>query len=76
MRRLLSTFFKERDCYTLVRPLTKEENLQNLDKLDFEKLRPEFLEQVISLRKKILNKIKLKTLNNCILTGQMYIDMA
>jgi hypothetical protein len=27
IRRLLSTFFKERDCITLVRPLVKEENL-------------------------------------------------
>lgn len=27
VRRLLQAFFKERDCITLVRPLTKEENL-------------------------------------------------
>jgi len=36
IRRLLTTFFKERDCATLVRPLTNEENLQNLDKLEFD----------------------------------------
>jgi hypothetical protein len=47
IRRLLQTFFKERDCFTMVRPLMDEENLQNLDKLDFDKLRPEFFEQVI-----------------------------
>ena len=46
IRRLLQTFFKERDCFTMVRPLMDEENLQNLDKLDFDKLRPEFFEQV------------------------------
>lgn len=44
IRRLLTTFFKERDCVTLVRPLTNEENLQNLDKMDFGDLRPEFFE--------------------------------
>lgn len=27
IRRLLTTFFKERDCITLVRPLTQETNL-------------------------------------------------
>jgi len=36
IRRFLTSFFKERDCFTLVRPLTNEENLQNLDKLDFD----------------------------------------
>jgi hypothetical protein len=49
IRSLLSTLFKERDCVTLVRPLTNEENLQNLDKLDFDQLRPEFFEQVNKL---------------------------
>ena len=30
IRRLLKSYFKERDCCTMIRPLTKEENLQNL----------------------------------------------
>ena len=72
IRRLLSTFFKERDCFTMVRPLTDEDNLQNLDKLDFDKLRPEFFEQVLCLRKRVLNRIKAKTLNGKQLSGDMY----
>ena len=27
IRRMLKSFFKERDCCTMIRPLTKEENL-------------------------------------------------
>ena len=27
VRRLLSAFFKDRDCQTMIRPLTNEENL-------------------------------------------------
>ena len=41
---MLKSFFKERDCCTMIRPLTKEENLQSLEKMDLEELRPEFVE--------------------------------
>jgi len=72
IRRYLTGFFKDRDCVTLIRPLTNEENLQNLDKMDFDKLRPEFFEQVINLRKKVLNRMRPKTLNQKLLTGEMF----
>lgn len=72
IRRLLTTFFKERDCFTLVRPLTDEENLQNLDKIDFDQLRPEFVEQVIQLRRRVLNRIRPKVLNGKSLNGEMF----
>lgn len=75
IRRLLQTFFKERDCFTMVRPLMDEENLQNLDKLDFDKLRPEFFEQVIMMRKRVLNRIKPKMINNRNLNGEMYVNL-
>lgn len=47
IRRLLKSFFKERDCCTMIRPLTNEENLQNLANMDLEELRPDFVEQVM-----------------------------
>ncbi|CAD8065990.1 unnamed protein product [Paramecium primaurelia] len=75
IRKLLTAFFKDRDCITLVRPLTEESSLQNLENLDFDKLRPEFFEQVINLRKKILNRIRPKILNGKTLSGQMYCDL-
>ena len=59
----------------MVRPLTKEENLQNLDKMDLEELRPEFSRQAISLRRHILNKMRPKTMNNRILNGGMYAEL-
>ena len=71
IRRLLTTFFKERECFTLVRPLTNEENLQNLEKMDLKSVRPEFFEQIINLRRHVLNRIKPKILNGRILNGQM-----
>ena len=41
---MLKSFFKERDCCTMIRPFTKEENLQNLEKMQLEELRAEFVE--------------------------------
>lgn len=32
--------------------------------MEFDKLRPEFFEQIINFRKKILNRVRVKTLNN------------
>lgn len=55
--------------------MTNEENLQNLDKLEFDKLRPEFFEQVITLRKRILSKMKEKTLHGKSLSGEMFGDL-
>ncbi len=54
MRRLLSTFFQQRECYTLVRPLLDENKLQDLAECPIEDLRAEFYEQVVSLRKRII----------------------
>lgn len=75
IRRLLTTFFKERDCWTLVRPLTKEENLQNLDKLELTKLRPEFHDQVNKMREKILNNVRPKLIQRSFIDGQMYVGL-
>lgn len=44
IRRLMKSFFKERDCCTMIRPLTNEENLQNLANMDMDELRAEFVE--------------------------------
>lgn len=63
VRRLVQSFFKDRDCSTMVRPLLDEGDLQNLDKTDLSKTRPEFAEQVLNLRKKILTRVKPKVLN-------------
>ena len=75
IRNLLKDFFKERDCITLVRPLTDEDNLQNLERMELSQLRPEFSEQVNNLRKKVLHRIKPKTLNGQVLNGDMFCSM-
>ena len=67
----MKSFFRERDCCTIIRPLTNEEGLQNLENMEFDELRAEFVEQVLQLRRKVLNKIKPKTLHGRKINGEM-----
>jgi Guanylate-binding protein, N-terminal domain/Guanylate-binding protein, C-terminal domain len=72
IRKHLIEYFKQRDCTTLVRPIEREEDLQNLDYLELNSLRTEFVEQVQGLRNKVLYRIKPKSLNGKELNGEMF----
>ena len=63
IRKLIKAYFKDRDCFTMIRPLTNVGQLQNLEQLPMEKLKPEFLDQILNLKKKILGRVKVKSLN-------------
>lgn len=72
IRRLLKSFFHERDCVTMIRPLTDEGGLQTLANKPMSDLRPEFVEQVYSLRRKVLGRVKPKKINGKPLNGAMF----
>ena len=72
IRRLLKSFFTDRDAVTMIRPLTNEARLQDLINIDMDQLRPEFVEQVHILRRKVLHRIKPKKLNGKCLNGAMF----
>jgi hypothetical protein len=54
IRRCLKQFFPSRGCVTLVRPCLDEKNLQRLDSLPDDALRPEFMRQARALRERVL----------------------
>ena len=60
IRNALQSYFKTRDCLTMVRPLVNEDRLQSLEEMEIESLRPEFIEQVMNLRKKVLQSMPVK----------------
>jgi hypothetical protein len=60
----------------MIRPLTKEENLQCLEKMQLEDLRPEFVEQFMQLRRKVINRIKAKVMHGKKLSGDMLYNLA
>ena len=72
IRRLLKSFFADRDCVTMIRPLTNEAALQDLINIPMKDLRPEFVEQVHVLRRKVLQRIKPKMINGKQLNGDMF----
>lgn len=60
----------------MIRPLTNEDNLQNLVGLELDELRADFVEQVMQLRRKVINRVKPKMLNGKKLTGPMMASLA
>lgn len=75
IRRLLKEFFKDRDCCTLIRPVSNEEDLHRLEEVPQSELRPEFIEQTNLLRHKVLQSVKPKTLNSRLLNGEMLVAL-
>ena len=55
----------------MIRPLTDESKLQELESMELSELRAEFVDQVTQLRRKVLNRMKPKMLNGKVLTGEM-----
>lgn len=60
----------------MIRPLTNEENLQNLANMELDELRADFVEQIMTLRRKVINRVKPKMLNGKKLTGSMLATLA
>lgn len=76
IRKLLKHFFKDRDCFALIRPSEDEKTLQNLQNVRESDLRPEFVRQTELLRRNIYRKVKTKCLNGRPLTGKMLAGIA
>jgi chromosome segregation ATPase len=75
IRKMIKSFFPDRDCSCLVRPVTKEQDLQNLVEKEIDELRIEFVEQMVSLRQRVLARIKPKMLQNKKLNGEMFSNL-
>lgn len=75
IRKLLKIFFKERDCYTLVRPVNDEKKLRYIDKIPKTDLRPEFTNQMDQLVQRVFLSIRPKLVQGSFLNGKMYVDL-
>lgn len=76
LRRLLKQFFVKRDCITFVRPVEEERQLQKLDQLDDELIRPEFIEQIKKSRYKIFKNVNHKCISNNIISSAGFLSSA
>lgn len=75
IRRMINLYFAERDCFTMIRPVESEEDLQNLKNLPDDLFRPEFMKQAETLRNKVFKKVKPKIFNGKVLSGEMILDL-
>lgn len=76
IRTLLSSFFRERDCVTLVRPAEDEATLRNLKNVPLAELRPEFQQGLATLKSKLYAALRPKALNGRAVTGAMLATLA
>jgi hypothetical protein len=73
---MVRNFFKDIDCFTLVRPWEDEAMLQNLSKLRQRDLRLKFNQQIDLLRSKLFKKVKHKALRGKNISGGMLVELA
>jgi len=76
IRKVLRDFFQERECYCLVRPLEDEDELQNLENIEYNKFRPEFINGIKEIRNIIDNNIEKKKINDKFVNGPMLLSIA
>ena len=72
IRHMLTSFFPDRECVTLVRPISDEAALQQVDDLDYNDLREEFREGITGLKNSIFQNARLKSIDGKTLTGPMF----
>ena len=71
IRRLIKEFFRDRDCFTLVRPLTEENELQSLERRPFSEMRQEFVSQSYELREMLFTQDKIKKIKGKEISGEI-----
>lgn len=72
IRHMLTSFFPDRECVTLIRPISDEEVLQQVDAVPYNDLREEFREGISVLRKLIFENARPKTIDGKTLSGSMF----
>jgi len=69
--------FPVRKCTPLVRPVIEEEDLAKLDTLEDHKVRKQFLDQILELRRDVFNSMQpYKVCGRPITSGEMYVRVA
>ncbi|KAJ9565710.1 hypothetical protein OSB04_001676 [Centaurea solstitialis] len=72
IRESIRALFPDRDCFTLVRPLSNENELQRLDQIPMDKLRPEFKSGLDELTRFVFERTRPKQLGGTVMTGPIF----
>ncbi|AQK92152.1 Guanylate-binding protein 2 [Zea mays] len=69
IRESIRALFPDRECFTLVRPVNNEKDLQRLDQLSLSNFRPEFRSGLDTFTKFVLDRTRPKQLGASTMTG-------
>ncbi|XP_010245575.1 PREDICTED: guanylate-binding protein 1-like [Nelumbo nucifera] len=69
IRESIRALFPDRECFALVRPLNNENDLQRLDQIPLDKLRPEFRSGLDALTRFVFERTRPKQVGATIMTG-------
>ncbi|ESQ39741.1 hypothetical protein EUTSA_v10000755mg [Eutrema salsugineum] len=75
IRDSIRALFPDRECFPLVRPLNNEKDLQRLDQISLDKLRPEFAAGLDALTKFVFEKTRPKQLGGTVMTGPILVGI-
>ncbi|PWA88599.1 guanylate-binding family protein [Artemisia annua] len=72
IRESIRALFPDRDCFTLVRPLTDEAELQRLDQISLDNMRPEFKTGLDALTRFVFERTRPKQVGGTVMTGPIF----
>lgn len=75
IRDSIRALFPDRECFTLVRPLNNENDLQRLDQISLDKLRPEFRKGLDELTTFVFERTRPKQVGATMMTGPVLIGI-
>ncbi|KAM7262928.1 hypothetical protein ACFE04_000611 [Oxalis oulophora] len=75
IRESIRALFPDRECFTLLRPLNNENDLQRLDQISLEKMRPEFRAGLDALTKFVFERTRPKQIGATVLTGRVLVSL-
>ncbi|XP_004293897.1 PREDICTED: uncharacterized protein LOC101305731 [Fragaria vesca subsp. vesca] len=75
IRDSIRALFPDRECFTLLRPVDKEDELQRLDKIDLKKLRPEFRAGLDALTRFVFERTRPKQVGATMMTGPVLVGI-
>jgi len=75
VRESIGKYFKERECFTMIRPISDESKLAHVDSMKWEDLKAEFRKQTTSLVSTIKKKLKVKMVHGKTLNASMLLSL-
>lgn len=71
IRKILTSFFKERECFIFVRPVNQEKKLRNIQEVPYEELREEFKVQMSEFIARVQETVRVKMIDGVAVNGKL-----